>query len=177
MADPKLNHRQQVFIEEYLKCWNATEAARRAGYKNNETLHTNARKLLQNTTIAEEITNRLAEVHMSAEEVLKRLADIARGDISEFLDVSPLGFTIDLAAAHKAGKTQLIKKIKQKTVTINGKNEDREIHTEEIELYDALGALEKIGRHHKLFNELGSKNNPVHIDGLDRLLDEVWSQR
>jgi hypothetical protein len=28
----QLTHKQQVFVEEYLKTWNATEAARRAGY-------------------------------------------------------------------------------------------------------------------------------------------------
>jgi len=28
----KINHRQQVFVDEYLKCFNGTEAARRAGY-------------------------------------------------------------------------------------------------------------------------------------------------
>jgi len=29
----KLSNMQRVFVEEYLSCWNGTEAARRAGYK------------------------------------------------------------------------------------------------------------------------------------------------
>ena len=165
--------KQQVFIDEYLKTFSAAKAARQAGYSP-KTAREQGYDLLRLPHISSQIEARLDEVHMGANEVLKLVADIARGDIAEFLDVSPLGFTVDLIAAHKAGKTRLIKKIKQKTVTINGKNEDREIHTEEIELYSALDALEKIGKHHKLWNELGSKDNPLHIDGLENWLDKVY---
>jgi phage terminase small subunit len=170
-----LTRKQQVFVDEYLKTWNAGEAARRAGYSEKSAYNIgweNVRK----PEIREAIQARLDEVHMGADEVLKRLADIARGDLADFMSIGPLGFTLDLDGAREAGKTQLIKKIKQKTITINGKTEDREIHTEEIELYDAKGALELIGKHHKLFNELGTKDNPLHIEGLDKLLDKVWSQ-
>jgi phage terminase small subunit len=170
-----LTKRQELFVDAYLQCFSATEAARRAGYKNNDLLHTNARENLRKPEIQAAIKERLDEVHMSADETLKRLADIARGDIADFLDVSPLGFTIDLAEAQAAGKTPLIKKIKQKTVTINGQKEDREIHTEEIELYSSIDALQLLGKHHKLFNEVGTKGNPVHIEGLEKLLDKVWS--
>jgi phage terminase small subunit len=170
-----LTKRQELFVDAYLQCFSATEAARRAGYKNNDLLHTNASKILHNTTVKQAIDERLAAVQMTPEEVLKRLADIARGDIADFLDVSPLGFTLDLQAAHAAGKTGLIKKIKQKTITINGQKEDREIHTEEIELYSSIDALQLLGKHHKLFNEVGTKGNPVHIEGLEKLLDKVWS--
>src|SRR5690606_35612738 len=32
-STPKLTAKQRRFIDEYLRCWNATEAAQRAGYK------------------------------------------------------------------------------------------------------------------------------------------------
>jgi phage terminase small subunit len=180
MTDKKtLTKKQELFVDAYLRYFNATEAARRAGYKNNDLLHTNANKLLQNTTVKEAIDIRLEAVKMGADEVLKRLADIARGDIADFLDITSMGSSVDMAAAQAAGKTNLIRKIKQKTTTYLAKGvsgEDREVHETELELYSAKEALELIGKHHKLFNELGSKNNPVHIDGLDRLLEEVWSQ-
>jgi phage terminase small subunit len=177
-TDKPLSKKHLAFIDQYFLChFNGTEAYERVyKTKDRNVARAAAARLLANVSIQQEISDRLTAVHMGADEVLKRLADIARGDIADFLDVSPLGFTIDLAAAQTAGKTGLIKKIKQKTITINGQKEDREIHTEEIELYSAKEALELIGKHHKLFNELGSKNNPVHIDGLDRLLEEVWSQ-
>ena len=51
---------------------------------------------------------------------------------------------MDISQARLDGKTRLIKKWKTKTITINGKNEDKEIHTEEIELYDAQAAQRDI---------------------------------
>jgi hypothetical protein len=50
----------------------------------------------------------------------------------------------------------LIKKIKQKTVTIMGKGEDAEdteIHTTEIEIHDSQSALDKILRVHGRYND------------------------
>ena len=70
-----LNHKRQKFVEEYLKCWNATEAARRADYKHP---NTQGPRLLVDVCIKALIQERLDELHMSADEVLKRLADIAR---------------------------------------------------------------------------------------------------
>jgi phage terminase small subunit len=174
--EPKaLTNKQQLFVDEYLQCWNAAEAARRAGYSK-RTAYSIGWENLRKPEIAAAISARMNEVHMSADEVLKRLADIARGDVADFMSIGPMGFTLDLDSAHKEGKTSLIRKISQKTVTINGKTEDKEIHTEDIELYSGLQALELIGKHHKLFNELGSKANPLNIEGLEKVLERVWSQ-
>jgi hypothetical protein len=88
--------------------------------------------------------------------VLKLFADHARGDMGEFLDVSGMGFNLDLQEAKKRGLTKLIKKVKQKTTIFLSKKEseeDREVHELEIELYDAQAAGEKIGRHLKLFTD------------------------
>jgi hypothetical protein len=72
------------------------------------------------------------------------MADIARGDIGEFLN----GYGgIDLDEARKRGLTKLIKKIKQRTVTKIGKgdkDEDTEVNETEIELYPADAALERV---------------------------------
>jgi phage terminase small subunit len=73
----KLTTKRIAFVEHYLSCWNATEAARRAGYKE-KWLHTNASKLLQDTTIQELIKARVTEMCMGSDEVLTRLAEIAR---------------------------------------------------------------------------------------------------
>jgi hypothetical protein len=83
---------------------------------------------------------------MSAEEALRLQADIARGDLTEFL--TPLG-QIDIDKLRQAGKGRLIKKLKQKTITKIGKtdkDDDTEIHETEIELYPADVAQERILR-------------------------------
>ena len=110
-----LNRPQQVFVSEYLKCFNATEAHTRAYPKaKRDSARANASELLTKPNIKAEIAARLAEHHMTADEALQRLADMARGDITEF--ITPMG-AFDIEAMKAAGKGHLIKKIKQKTVT------------------------------------------------------------
>jgi hypothetical protein len=103
---------------------------------------------------------------MSADEALKLTADIARGDVTEFIT----GFgNIDIDAVRKSGKGRLIKKIKQKTVTKIGKgesDEDTEVLDTEIELYDAQAALRDILKIHGKFTDkvdLTSGGVPLEI--------------
>lgn len=144
----KLTRRQQVFVSEYIKCWNASEAARKAGYSE-RSAYSRGYELVRNREVKAAIEARLDEVHMSAEEALKLTADIARGDVGEFMAIGPMGFSLDLEAAQKAGKTNLLKKVTQKTV-IDGKR-DTETHIVDIELYDRQAALRDIlGVHGRL---------------------------
>lgn len=149
----KLTNKQRAFIEEYLLDFNATRAAKAVGYsEKSATLigHENIRK----PNIQAEIARRLAERRMSADEVLDRLTDIARGDIGEIMDISGVGFNLDMQKAKDAGKTKLIKKIKQKTTYFSGKDGgDSEQHEIEIELYSAHEALRDLGKVHGLFVE------------------------
>ncbi len=148
-----LNKAQQVFVSEYLKCFNGTEAYSRAYPKaKRDSARANAADLLANTSVKAEIEARLAEIHMSADEALKLMADIARGDIGDF--VNDFG-GVDIGQARKLGKTRLIKKVKTKTITVNGngKNEDKEIVEEEIELYPADSAIRDILKIHGKFKD------------------------
>lgn len=149
---PKLTHKQQVFISEYLKSFNATAAAIAAGYSEKTARQIGAENLTK-PDLKAEIQSRLDEVHMGADEALKLTADIARGDITEFIT----GFgNIDIDLLRKSGKGRLIKKIKQKTVTKIGKgesDEDTEILETEIELYPADAAQERILKIHGKFKE------------------------
>lgn len=146
-----LNKAQQVFVSEYLKCFNGTEAYSIAYPRaNRDSARANAAKLLANASIKAEIDARLAEVHMSADEALKLMADIARGDIGDF--VNDFG-GVDILKAREAGKTRLIKKIKTRTITINGKQEDKEVVEEEVELYPADAALRDILKIHGKYKD------------------------
>lgn len=168
-----LTNKQTLFVDHYLQTFNASEAARLAGYPA-RSAHAVGWENLRKPEIKAQIESRLDEVHMGAFEVLKRLADIARGDLGEFLAIGPNGYSIDMAAAEKAGKTQLIKRLKQKTTTINREQETQEITTEELELHNALTALELLGKHLMIFKELGTKDNPLYILGLNQNLDKVY---
>ena len=132
----KFTSKQRLFIEAYLECWNATEAARRAGYKGNDnTLGSVGWENMQKPAIKAAISKRLSEKAMSADEVLMRLGDMARGDIAEF--VKDYG-AINWEAVKEKGC--LVKKVSHS----KGRHSS-------IELYDAQAALEKIGRAHGLF--------------------------
>lgn len=150
-----LNKKQQLFVDYYLQSFNATDAARRAGYGskalNVASVRTQGYLLVHNEEIKKEIQERLDEVHMSADEALKLLANIARGDLGDFITVEKNGnIFLDLSAKEK---TKLIKRIKHKKVVYSGKNYDTETYTEDIELYSALDALEKVLRVHGKFTE------------------------
>jgi phage terminase small subunit len=163
----KLNKAQEVFISEYLQCFNATEAYSRAYPKaKRDSARAAGAVLLANLSISEAIQARLAEVHMGADEALKLTADIARGDVTEF--ITSFG-ALDIDALRKSGKGRLIKKIKQRTITKIGKNEtdgDTEVHDTEIEFYDAQAAQRDILKVHGRFTEKvdvtsgGEKVNP-----------------
>lgn len=145
-----LTAKQRVFVSEYLIDFNATRAARAAGYAGRY-LHTNASKLLQNTTIAAEIRRCINERAMSADEVLLRTADIARGDLSEWITDDG---EVDIAAMRAAGKGHLLKKYKQtRRVTTTKGGGEFETTTVEFELYPADAAHDKLMRYHGLYND------------------------
>lgn len=130
-----LSNKQQAFVSEYLQCFNATEAALRAGYSE-KTAHATGWENLKKPEIANAISQRLQESAMSADEVLMRLAEQARGIHSTYIDASGV---VNIAQMVADGKTHLIKKIKD---TRNGR---------EYEFYDAQAALSLLGKHHGLF--------------------------
>jgi phage terminase large subunit len=144
-----LSDRQRLFIEEYLQCWNATEAARRAGYSL-KTAYSIGSENLTKPEIKVAIENRIKEKHMQADEVLARLTQQARGAGQDFIEVKgTLPFT-NWEKLEEAGGLNLIKKLKYD-------NDGRP----EVEFYDAQVALVHLGRHLGLFVdrvELTDKN-------------------
>jgi phage terminase small subunit len=144
MSKRNLTGKQQAFVDHYLQCWNATEAARRAGYAGNDnTLKSIGSENLTKPDISAAVQKRLDDNAMSANEALSRLADIARGDIGDFL--SPESLTVDISK----GKTALIKRIEYRIYT----TDESQTETVKIELHDSQRALETIARHHGLLKD------------------------
>lgn len=126
--------KEKVWLAEYYKCWNETEAARRADYKwPNKQGPRLAQKL------ADEIKAHIEQVQMDADEVLRRLAEQARAEYSQYLQSDG---SIDLEKLISDGKAHLVKKTKW--------NKDNKL---EVEFYDAHSALVDIGKHLGLFKE------------------------
>jgi phage terminase small subunit len=150
-----LNNRQQAFIREYTRDFNATRAAKAVGYSE-KTAYSSGQRLLKDVEIAEAVKAHIEDMTMPEDEVKLRLADIARGDMADFFDITPQGWNIRLI--DRDGKpipqTKLIKKIKQKVTTRLAKDEsgeDSETIETELELYSAHDALRDIGKMYALF--------------------------
>ncbi len=137
----KLTNKQQIFVDEYLKSWNATDAARKAGYKgSDDTLRSIGSENLTKPNIAAIIESRLEDSTISADETLQGLSDMATSDISDFVRVSGGLPIVDFSKAEEAGKLHLIKKL----VVQDGKIS--------FELYSKQRALETMAKHYGLLN-------------------------
>lgn len=153
-----LSAKQQSFVEEYLRTWNATKAAIAAGYseKNASAIGSeNLRKL----EIQSEIKKRLEAKAMTTDEVLSRFAEQARFDPTPYLlfreEVDEYEGTaikvlmgIDIDKLQADGLGYLIKSISK---TRNGLR---------VEWQDGQKALELIGKHLGLFKERVELSGP-----------------
>jgi hypothetical protein len=96
--DKPLSRKHRVFAEEYIKCWNASEAARRAGYNGQANIV--GPRLLSDVIIRQYIDQRVEEIAMSANEVWVGLSSQARSDIGVFFKVCE-EWTFDPLPSHE----------------------------------------------------------------------------
>lgn len=160
-----LTPKQQLFIDEYLKSFNATKAAKAAGYSEHTAAQIGAENLIK-PSIKEAIDQRLNESAMSANEVLMRLAKQARGSMADYVKVIdganvPM---IDWGRAAKDGMLDNMSEIKIEEGKITFK------------LYDAQAALVHLGRYHGLFlnkTDITSGGEPIAIAITKMPIDEL----
>lgn len=151
-----LSAKQQLFVDEYLQCLNATQAALRAGYSK-KTAHAIGWENLRKPEISEAIDQRLQESAMSANEVIARLTEHASGDMGDFWSIQDNGDPVlDLTG----GKLRLIKKMKVKTTSRTISDIDYVTTEVDFELYDAQAALVHLGKYHKLFADRTEISGP-----------------
>lgn len=137
-----LTDKQQAFVNEYFLCgFNQTEAYRRAGYRGTyKVLASNAWRLMENEKVSAEIQRRMSEYAMTANEALSRLANQARGDLSNLLNDQG---EFDFKRARQRGQTAIIKKLKHRRSIRHTSDDEADVIEDEhfeIELYDAQAA-------------------------------------
>jgi phage terminase small subunit len=143
-----LSAKQKVFVEAYLRLWNATKAAKEARYAHPGQ---QGHRLLKNVEIQEAIQARIEELKLSADEVLLRLGEQARAEYSVYVEIRDGQAFVDLEAMKRDGKMHLIKGIKETK------------YGQQIEFYDAQTALVNVGRHHALFTD--KTDSRISVDG------------
>lgn len=161
--------KQRAFVDAYtgVANFNATEAARIAGYANPSEL---GYRTKNDPEVAEEIEQRVTANAMAANEVLSRYGDQARG-IGKYIEaLNKNKATINVEAMLEDGMGHLIKGVKY---TDAGQCI--------IEVYDAQTALGQIGRAHKLFTDKTESNlnesDRTAIDTLNSKLSRLAQER
>jgi hypothetical protein len=133
----ELTDQQRLFVSCYVDCLNETEAylASHPSCKKRSTAANNGSRALRNAYIRAAVNAGLKEKGMGAEEVLARLAEQGRVNISEFISEKGLNWDNVKKYGH------LIKSIKWTR------------YGPKIELYDGQAAQVHIGKHLKLFKD------------------------
>lgn len=147
--DPNLNRKkkqlsvkQVLFCLAYIETGNATEAARRAGYKASDNVlagigYENLRK----PQIARRIQERLNEADVTADEVIKTLGSQMRADTTDLFDDHDR-FNIQTLRERKLG--HLIKKIKFRREAAHDSEEPVDIV--EVELHSQQAAAAHLSK-------------------------------
>ena len=149
--------KRKLFIEAYLDCLNATEAARRAGYaKPGQEGH----RLLKNAEIRALVQEGMKVRAMPADEVLARLSAIASADIRELFDFDDAGNMKKFKLTRDA-PLHLIKSI---TPTAKGLK---------VELHDAKAALDTLAKHHGLLVDRQESGPPGTFAPVREVVIEV----
>jgi phage terminase small subunit len=140
-----LSQKQRAWADYYVgkAHFNATEAARLAGYK---LPRISGCENLHNPVVMELVEQLKAERLMPRDEVLQRLAEQARAEYSTYLRADG---TVDLQRLLDDGKGHLVKGVKW------DRNGNRA-----VEFYDAHAALVDVGKHLGLFAERMEHSGP-----------------
>lgn len=161
---PKLTEKQKRFCEEYLIDLNATQAAKRAGYKNPEI----GRQLITKNNVSEYLNvlreNQSKRTGITADMVLNELAAIAFSDRTKIARVNADG-VVELTETDK-----LSPEIKK---AISGIKEGK--FGVEVSSYDKIRALELLGKHLGIFSNGGPDDTKV-LEKLDEVLGGIKSE-
>jgi hypothetical protein len=159
-TEEELSPLQALFLNAYLKCWNARKSAIVAGEDGNR-----GREILQ--SISGVLRERLGEDYMTDEELEMRLIDIARGVGPEYLD--RFGF-VNFKKLIDDNKTHLIKSVQRGRDGIN------------VTFYDSQRALEMIGKTRGVVKGDVKRHLVGHVamvdeDEMDRAIDKIYNRK
>ena len=170
MSDQRLTGKQRVFVEAYLDCLNATEAARRAGYAEPRR---QGSRLLTSVDIKAAIDAGFATRAMPKDEVLTRLAEMARADMRDFIETDEDGDGTPRLVVRKSAPLHLIKEMEVTRTTRKASDgEDLLYDTKiKIKLHDAKAALDTLTRVYRLVSDGDGATLSVTADQLAQMSD------
>lgn len=154
---PKLNPKQQRFLNEYLKSRNATQSAKVAGYSK-KTAHSTGPRLLEHVGIKAAIEKSLAKATEKAE--LKAADVLAEIRKLAFVDLSK-AYAPDGALLHPQDMPEDVRAALQSVESdelfarVKGSHRKRKVGvTKKIKLADKVRSLEMLAKHFKLLTDV-----------------------
>lgn len=181
VPQPPLTDQERRFVEAYADCLNATRAARLARYSARSAYEIGSR-LLRRPHIRAAVDAELARVHpMPKDEVLHRLAAIARADLSELFALEDVAapsadpnakparrkvLRMDLRQAWEAGALSWVKKVVE-----------RKDGSVAVELHDPIAALKLLGQTQGMWAEREPPPPPdALLDRFGAALDRAYAE-
>jgi len=156
MTERPLNPRQKTFVAEYLIDLNATQAARRAGYRPKRAQKTGSDLLRRSgirAAIAEAQAQRLAKLDMDAEAVLTELARIARASVLDYMRIGEDGEPIiDLSRLNQDNAAAIANVTVDRFKSARGADKSQ-IRRVKISFHNKVAALRELARHFGLARE------------------------
>ena len=156
-----LTAKEEAFCRNYVISWNGSQAARDAGYSK-KTARFIASQNLTKLNIRARIKELMAEKLMEQEEVLARLADMARSNMAELVEL------YDEPIVDKRGKQigyrqvpRLIPEMFQRYGHLIKSIKPAATGGYSVELYSAKEALDMIGKYYSLFIDKDKEGNPI----------------
>lgn len=182
----KITPRQEQFCREYIIDLNATQASIRAGYSE-KTASEMGYENLRKPQIAERIAalkqesikrvRNERELELSADATLREMNSISQATLAAFFDINERGEPIlNLIKAEELGLLGTLKKIKFKELppikfVEMGIEIERKVVAVELELWDKVGAGEKMMKHHGILKE------KTEVDGMNELVKALQAGR
>lgn len=172
----ELTAKQQIFVAEYLKDLNATQAAIRAGYSE-KTAQEQSSRLLSNVMVSAAVdaatAARAEKLEITADRVLSEIASMAFWDPGELTAEDEAGeddrpeWVIDGRVIHGLRNFADIKRLPEKLRrAIVGWGYDRNQNFT-VKLADKSKALDQLARHLSLYND------KLEVNGVEALADRL----
>jgi phage terminase small subunit len=163
---------QKRFCDEYLIDLNATRAYKVAypGCKKDETANAASSRLLRNVNVQEYITEKMKEreqrTEVTQDKVIKELAKIAFMDIRKlYTENGQLKNVADIDS-ETAGAISSLETLEE--YDGYGDNREKIGDTQKVKLLDKTKALELLGKHLGMFNDVNvNMKNAVQVELID----------
>ena len=107
-----MNHKRKIFVSEYARSGNATEAAKKAGYSD-RTAYSTGQRLLKNVEIVKEISKiqneALEKAEISIADVVNLVKEIATGGKSETVRLRAMDMLLKYLGAYNDDMKLILK--------------------------------------------------------------------